>query len=317
MEDTLRIILVILSLLAGAIAIFFAFQLMKRYALGFVTSYFYYLVFLYIFGAYSLAGSALLEHLFIRLEAGEATIHSARLFTILLGIPLLILSKYMLLRSVAELLSKSLWIPAMVVYFLIALAAFILYGFFAIRMNRFDLGDYQVLVNTQRWVFAGWMAGVYSAVFLAAFLGSGKLAKQERSFARMLGTWYFLYMFLATTSFLMSRLHEIIPYIFFFIFLSWHLIPILFMNLHLERFHGERTTVEVDFGELFSVFSGKYEISKRESEVIHLICKGLSNQQISDTLFISLQTVKDHVHRIFIKTGVRNRVQLTNLIRSG
>jgi len=47
-----------------------------------------------------------------------------------------------------------------------------------------------------------------------------------------------------------------------------------------------------------------------------LICKGNSNQDISDSLFISLQTVKDHIHRIYLKTGVKNRVQLTNLIRT-
>ena len=40
-------------------------------------------------------------------------------------------------------------------------------------------------------------------------------------------------------------------------------------------------------------------------------------QEISESLYISLQTVKDHVHRIFVKTGVKNRIQLTNMIRSG
>jgi len=55
-------------------------------------------------------------------------------------------------------------------------------------------------------------------------------------------------------------------------------------------------------------------ISKREEEVIQQICEGKSNKEISEALFISLQTVKDHVYRIFIKTGIKNRVQLTNLI---
>jgi DNA-binding CsgD family transcriptional regulator len=31
-------------------------------------------------------------------------------------------------------------------------------------------------------------------------------------------------------------------------------------------------------------------------------------------LFISLQTVKDHTHRIYKKTGARNRVQLVNMV---
>jgi DNA-binding CsgD family transcriptional regulator len=40
----------------------------------------------------------------------------------------------------------------------------------------------------------------------------------------------------------------------------------------------------------------------------------MTNQEISDSLFISVQTVKDHIYRIFLKTGVKNRVQLTNLL---
>ena len=66
----------------------------------------------------------------------------------------------------------------------------------------------------------------------------------------------------------------------------------------------------------FSTFCELYEISKREAEVIREICHGLSNKAISEKLFITLQTVKDHNHRIYTKTGVKSRVQLANLVRS-
>jgi DNA-binding CsgD family transcriptional regulator len=65
----------------------------------------------------------------------------------------------------------------------------------------------------------------------------------------------------------------------------------------------------------FRAFCLEYEISPREAEIVLEICQGKSNREISDTLFISLQTVKDHAHRIFTKTGVKSRVQLTNLVR--
>lgn len=58
-----------------------------------------------------------------------------------------------------------------------------------------------------------------------------------------------------------------------------------------------------------------FGISGREAEVIHLVCQGLTNQEIADRLFISLKTVKDHNYRIFQKTGVRNRVELAQLVR--
>jgi len=60
--------------------------------------------------------------------------------------------------------------------------------------------------------------------------------------------------------------------------------------------------------------SGAFGISKREEEVILLVCQGLTNQEIADALFISLKTVKDHNYRIFQKTGVRNRVELAQLV---
>lgn len=64
----------------------------------------------------------------------------------------------------------------------------------------------------------------------------------------------------------------------------------------------------------FASFCQHYEISKREAEIIIEICSGKSNKAIADKLFITLQTVKDHNHRIFTKTGVKSRVQLSNLV---
>ncbi len=65
----------------------------------------------------------------------------------------------------------------------------------------------------------------------------------------------------------------------------------------------------------FNQFCELYEISKREAEIILEICTGKTNKAISEKLFITLQTVKDHNYRIFSKLGVKSRVQLTNLVR--
>ena len=64
-------------------------------------------------------------------------------------------------------------------------------------------------------------------------------------------------------------------------------------------------------------FCEKYEITKREKEVIIEICSGLSNQQIADKLFISLQTVKDHTHRIYGKTNCTSRAHLISMVNEG
>jgi DNA-binding CsgD family transcriptional regulator len=65
----------------------------------------------------------------------------------------------------------------------------------------------------------------------------------------------------------------------------------------------------------FEEFCKKFEVSPRETDIVREICNGLSNKEISDKLFISLQTVKDHTHRIYIKTNVKSRVRLINLVK--
>jgi DNA-binding CsgD family transcriptional regulator len=87
------------------------------------------------------------------------------------------------------------------------------------------------------------------------------------------------------------------------------LIPLIFkMKLKPKPLQYEKKNTD------FKLFCDDYEISKREAEIILEICSGKTNKAISEKLFITLQTVKDHTHRIYTKTGVKSRVQLANLV---
>src|SRR4029079_9658843 len=51
------------------------------------------------------------------------------------------------------------------------------------------------------------------------------------------------------------------------------------------------------------------QLSQREREVLQLIAQGLSNREISERLFLALDTVKGHNQRIFSKLQVQRRTE--------
>ena len=60
----------------------------------------------------------------------------------------------------------------------------------------------------------------------------------------------------------------------------------------------------------------KFQLSDREIDVLELIARGLSNNDICSIANISISTVKKHIYNIFNKAGVNSRTQLLNLIYS-
>lgn len=63
-------------------------------------------------------------------------------------------------------------------------------------------------------------------------------------------------------------------------------------------------------------FAAKYGLSPREAEVAALMAGGRSYQEVADTLFISLKTVKTHISRVYEKTACPNKVSLVLLLRA-
>lgn len=53
-------------------------------------------------------------------------------------------------------------------------------------------------------------------------------------------------------------------------------------------------------------------LSKRESEILQLLSKGLLYKEIADQLGISVGTVRQHIHKIYEKLHVQNRTEAIN-----
>jgi DNA-binding CsgD family transcriptional regulator len=316
MNESLQIVIITGSLITGVVAIIFCHQLVRKYKLPYLTSYFYYLIFLFIFGIYGIIGSNLIRT-FLRYNGMDARgIESTYLVVTYLGIPFLILSWYMFLRLSHEIVGRTVATAFNLLFFGVLSVTFLVIGLFMIR--RDVAGEYSfdrirfILLAT----FTLISLLIYGYSLLQLFVHSGKfLDRKDRSNIRLFGLLYLV--FAAGTILLVNFSHysKVIGFTLIILLFAIHLIPLFFLSLHLDKNFVEPVARQ-EFDRSLGFFITKFEISKRESEVVELICKGKSNQEISDSLFISLQTVKDHIHRIYLKTGVKNRVQLTNLIRT-
>lgn len=51
-------------------------------------------------------------------------------------------------------------------------------------------------------------------------------------------------------------------------------------------------------------------LSAREREIVALVAQGFKNKEMAEKMFISEQTVKNHLHNIFDKLGVSDRLEL-------
>jgi len=78
-------------------------------------------------------------------------------------------------------------------------------------------------------------------------------------------------------------------------------------------FSAERDTMSTVTDTHIARMTAKPVLSAREKEILGLLCRGSTDQQIAEALVISLSTVRSHLDRIRDKTGCRRRSELTRL----
>jgi DNA-binding CsgD family transcriptional regulator/streptogramin lyase len=61
----------------------------------------------------------------------------------------------------------------------------------------------------------------------------------------------------------------------------------------------------------------KFGLTPREAEILRLVLEGAGNKDIEKKLFVSSSTVRNHIYNIYQKLGVKNRVELINVIGKG
>ncbi|MCD6544250.1 MAG: response regulator transcription factor [Flavobacteriaceae bacterium] len=72
------------------------------------------------------------------------------------------------------------------------------------------------------------------------------------------------------------------------------------------------------FKKYVPIQNNDFSLTKREKEILHLLVEGIDNYNIAEKLFISIQTVRNHIRHIYEKLQVHSKSQaVVKAIREG
>jgi len=318
MIDVLFIAAILLSVCAGLYAVLITYQLHKKYRLNYLSTYLYFQIFINVFGVYGILGQAIAKKILEQQESSFQIIESIGHFFSFLGFPFLIFAWYMFIRLCREIIEKKLSRTFNLSYFFTLAVVFFAYGSVIILSNLLNFGDekYDLFSSAIIYLYVIIEVLVLIVALSQLFINAGKIKDEKKQKAVQTFASLNLVVFCAgVILFLYANQSTTVGAVYFLVFFSGNILPVLFWRAYLKKYFIAPVLQKT--GPLtMKQFLEEYKISKREEEVIQNLCEGKANKEISETLFISLQTVKDHVYSIYQKTDVKNRVQLINLIQS-
>jgi len=307
------IILFFFSVALGVACVLVTYQLINNYDSSFLKNYFYYLISFYTFAIYAIWGQIIVRTLLAQSSISSEVIERTANFLPVLGVPFLFVSWIMLINmahSIFEIEVGRLWRYFHGLLFILILSgAWFGYNYLSegSQFSNASLKYYAVAFVSILSLF-----NYLIFMILIKYFERSIQIKGQQFVSRF--SWLLLLAFgirSIATIFAFSGLWFL--GIMILIYFTTNFIPLYYLRLNADEiFHlvkAEKTNEDkIDF-----IFK-RYNISKREKEIVRHICFGKTNQQIADELFISLQTVKDHTHRIYTKIGINSRMKLVQMV---
>ncbi|NIM91644.1 MAG: hypothetical protein GTO17_11935 [Candidatus Aminicenantes bacterium] len=318
MNDILFVAVIFLCIGAGSYAILVTYQLNRKYRLSYLSTYLYFQIFISVFGLYGILGQVIAKRILQQQDSSFQTMETIGHFFSFLGIPFLMFAWYMFIRLGREIIDKKLSSAFNLGYFIALAFVFFANGVVIVLLNLLELRDEQYALYSSAVIF------LYIAIEILVLLlvlpqlliHAPRIKEENKQKATQIFAFLYLFVFGASLVFLLLAIrNRTFLAVYLLVFLSANILPLLYWKAYLSK-HFVAPVIQITGVLGMKHFLAEHKISRREEEVIQLLCDGKTNKEISETLFISLQTVKDHIYRIFQKTDVKNRVQLINLIQS-
>lgn len=304
------IIVIIVSLSGGVYSLILLSRLRKIYLLDYLNSFFYYKILHFVFGVYGILGSIAIHEILLKYEIKSAEIESIAAVIPFFGVPFIIAAWYLFIKTAHELISRKVNQSVTIIFFILATVSFLIYGLVINKMPETSILSIVDLSQLVRIIFYSIDMLVKAYIFFILIYRAIRATNKEKRI--MLVRFGFILLVLGALNAVALHFAYLSVYIgmyFLLLYFGSDLVLIILLKSYLLRNSGELACLTDSLEDLYQ----KYGISKREKQIITEICRGKTNQEIADDLFISLQTVKDHTYNIFRKVNVRNRVQLTQV----
>ncbi len=304
------VLLLSFAVLASAFLLIFSFQLRLRHGSGYLTDYFYFILVVVGYGLINWVAPSLIIH-FQPLISPSAESQAILLITAG-ALPLVLLKLLMLVRLLLAILQRCLPPSGTVIWLTALLAAMAS----LMWLTGSDPGT-EAVDRLIPFLFAtGLMVLLLDYLAIGYFLSRvDQLTNQkERRCARYFGWSYLIGYFIYSAPYYLSNRMELplypslAPYLYYLL----HLIPLLITS----RF-GHFGPVAAAGGQQQAIaqLCRDHAISVREQAILTHLIAGNNNREIAAELFISPNTVRNHIYSIYKKMGVKNRLQLLSACR--
>jgi DNA-binding CsgD family transcriptional regulator len=295
----------IVSVALAAGGVFISSKLRDKYHHEIFSTLLYFQAFIFTFGFYGIWGQAVIKA-FLTTYISEEMLIRITDISILLGLPFLVFAWVMLIRFSLIISGRRSNGWFLFWFLLLNFSVIIVVGYFITKAGTIKP------VSLIKYYFIA-MNSLYILLssFLILFKVKGRPIIHEYD-RKIIGTILLFILLAQSAPLLFYKSQAYVGMIFIFTFFAGNTFLPVYLN------YGTLLTAFTDSTHedlSFEDFCKKFEVSPRETDIVREICSGLSNKEISEKLFISLQTVKDHTHRIYIKTNVKSRVQLINLVK--
>ena len=309
------IVTFVLCLGLSAATVLVSRQLLSTYVSEFLRHHFYYLAAVHAFAFYGLWGQILTRAVLAAVDTDAAAVNLVAVLVPVLGVPFLLVSWGMLVNMAGSMFGKTIK-PAWHSVHLVVFALLLLGAWTAV--GRLQTGSATPL-DVLGLVEAAAMVGIdliYFAAFLVLVWRFRLMVDEDKRRVLLVFSALLFGAFVARSLLAALVLVDIrLGAVALLAFHGANLPALLYLRAKADRVFAPVKAEHATKQGMEHVLD-HYGVTKRERQIVQKICLGKTNKQIAEELFISLQTVKDHTHRIYSKIGVNSRMQLVQMMNT-